>query len=82
MGELIERIKLSNLVNGNGIVENFKNNSMYFYKKYASSSPEVTSIPIGKMSMGSFYFLHYKDDSNWLKYSPIFTCDFKKFPYI
>lgn len=79
MGELIERIKLSNLVNGNGIVENFKNNSMYFYKKYNTSSKEVLSIPVGKMTMGSFYFLHYKDDSNWMKYSPIFTCDFKKF---
>jgi hypothetical protein len=31
------------------------------------------------MQMGAFYFLHYLDDSNWMKYSPIFTVDVKKF---
>jgi hypothetical protein len=29
--------------------------------------------------MGGFYHLHYKDDSNWMRYSPIFSVDFKKF---
>jgi hypothetical protein len=29
--------------------------------------------------MDGFYHLHYKDDSNWMKYSPIFTIDFKQF---
>lgn len=79
MGELIERSKLSNLVHGNGIVDVFKKNSLFFYNKYNKSDKEVKSIPVGKMSMGSFYFLHYKDDSNWMKFAPIFTIDFKKF---
>lgn len=79
MGELVERVKLSNLVHGNGIVDTFKNNSLFFYNKYRKSDKEVTSISVGKMRMGGFYFLHYKDDSNWMKYAPIFTIDFKKF---
>lgn len=79
MSELLERIKLNNLVYGNGIIENFKNNTMYFYDKYSKSDKDVTSIPVGKMQLGGFYFLHYRDDSNWMKYSPIFTADFKKF---
>jgi len=79
MGELIERIKLSNLVNGNGLVDNFKKNSLYFFDKYKQSDKEVTNIPVGKMSVGGFYFLHYRDDSNFMKYSPIFVCDFRKF---
>jgi CRP-like cAMP-binding protein len=31
------------------------------------------------MSKGGFYFIHYKDDSNWMRYSPVFVVDFKKF---
>ena len=76
---LIEKIKLNNLVYGSGIVENFKSNSLLFYEKYSKSDEEVTNIPIGKIQIGGFYFFHYKDDSNWMKYSPIFTIDFKKF---
>jgi hypothetical protein len=79
MSELLERVKLNNLVYGNGIAENYKNNSLYFYNKYSKSDSEVTSMNVGKMQIGGFYHLHYLDDSNWLKYSPIFTVDFKKF---
>lgn len=79
MSELLERVKLNNLVYGNGIVENFKNNSLYFYKKYQQSDNEVTSLNVGSMQLGRFYHLHYLDDSNWIRYSPIFTIDFKKF---
>lgn len=79
MGELIERIKLNALVYGDGVIENFKNNSLYFYDKYSKSDEEVKSIPVGSMQLGGFYHLHYMDDSNWMKYSPIFTVDFKKF---
>jgi len=79
MGDLLEHVKLSNLVYGNGIVDNYKNNSLYFYNKFQKSDKEVTSMPVGKMQMGGFYHLHYRDDSNWMKYSPIFTTDFKKF---
>lgn len=79
MGELIERIKLSNLVHGNGIVDNFKNNSLFFYDAYNKSDKNITNIQVGKVQIGGFYFLHYLDDSNWMRYSPIFTVDFKKF---
>ena len=79
MGELLERVKLNNLVYGNGIVENYKNNSLYFYNKFSKSDDEVTSMNVGQMQLGGFYHLHYMDDSNWMRYSPIFTADFKKF---
>jgi len=82
MGELIERIKLNNLVYGNNIVDNFKNNSLFFYSKYGKSDSEVTSIPMSKMKSGRFYFMHYKDDSNWMQYAPIFAIDIKKFSNI
>jgi hypothetical protein len=78
MSELLERVKLNALVYGNGIAENFKNNSLYFYNKFSQSDKEVTSISVGQMKLGGFYHLHYLDDSNWMKYSPIFTVDFKK----
>jgi hypothetical protein len=79
MSELLERVKLNNLVYGDGIAENYKNNSLYFYNKFSKSDNEVTSMNVGQMQLGGFYHLHYMDDSNWMRYSPIFTVDFKKF---
>ncbi len=79
MAELLERVKLNLLVNGNGIVENFKNNSLFFYEKYNQSSKDVQSINVKDIYPGGFYFFHYKDDSNWMKFSPVFVVDFKKF---
>lgn len=79
MGELLERVKLSKLVYGNGEAENYKNNSLYFYEGYRKSSDLITAIDRGQIQLGGFYFLHYADDSNWMKYSPVFTVSFKKF---
>lgn len=79
MAELLERVKLNLLVNGNGIVENFKNNSLFFYEKYNQSTPDVLAISTTDIYPGGFYFFHYLDDSNWMKYSPVFVADFKKF---
>jgi len=79
MGALRDRVELSLLVNGNGPVENFKNNSLFLFDKYNKSDKTVMNIPVGKMQLGGFYFIHYKDDSNWMKYAPIFTVDFRKF---
>lgn len=79
MGSLRERVNLNLLVNGDGPVENFKNNSLFFYEKYSGSDRNVMNIPVGKMQLGGFYFLHYRDDSNWMRYAPIFTVDFRKF---
>lgn len=79
MGALVERIKLSLLVHGNGIVENFKNNSYDLYQMYQKSSDDVKNIRIEQIQKGGFYFLHYHDQSNWMKWAPIFVADFKKF---
>lgn len=79
MGELLERVKLSKLVYGNGEAENYKNNSLFFYESYNKSSEQISAIARGQIALGGFYFLHYLDDSNWMKYSPIFTVSFKKF---
>ena len=79
MAELLERVKLSLLVNGNGIVENFKNNSLFFYDKYRKSDKDVESINIRDIYPGGFYFFTYKDDSNWMRFAPVFIVDFKKF---
>ena len=79
MGELIERSKLSMLVNGDGLPDFFKNNSLFFYEKYTKSDNEVTSINVKQIYKGGFYFLHYKDDSNWMKYAPVFVTEFKNY---
>lgn len=79
MGALSEQVKLSLLVNGNGLVENFKNNSLYFYDLYQSSTPEFKTTSISDIQPGGFYFFHYLDSSNWIKWSPVFIGDYKKF---
>lgn len=78
MAELIERVKLSLLANGDGVPDNFKNNSLFFYNKYQKSGNDVQLINIGQINPGGFYFFHYKDDSNWMKYAPVFVADYKK----
>lgn len=79
MGELIERTRLSLLVHGNGIPENFKNNSLFFYQKYQQTDDMVKNITVKNVKPGSFYFFHYKDDSNWMKWAPVFVASYKKF---
>lgn len=79
MGELIERIKLSGLVHSDGIPDFFKKNSLLLFEKLKGSDDLVKSITINDIYPGGFYFLHYKDDSNWMKWSPVFIVDFKKY---
>ena len=79
MGELQKRVDLNLLVYGNGLAENFKTNSLFFYEKYQKSDNLVKSINISDVYPGGFYFFHYLDDSNWLKWSPVFVADYKKF---
>lgn len=73
MGELADIAKLEKLVR-----EDYYKNSDYFARKYTKSDDEVTSVQLSSIQFGSFYFLHYNDDSNWMKYSPIFAVSFKK----
>jgi hypothetical protein len=78
MGILLDKINDLNKSSGD-IVTNFKDNSLFFYEKYSKSDDMVKSISVSDMQLGGFYFIHYRDDSNWMKWSPIFTVDFKKF---
>lgn len=79
MSILLDKIKLFMKISGKNLPEFFKNNSMFFFEKYKKSDKDVTSVTTSQIFMGGFYFLHYKDDSNWMKYSPIFTVAHKKF---
>jgi hypothetical protein len=79
MGELNERVNLSLLVYGDGIEDNFKNNSIYLADKYSKSSNMVKAIEISAIEPGTFYFFHYLDDSKWMMYSPVFVVSFTKF---
>lgn len=78
MGELKQRLKISLLQNGNGIFENYVNNSLYFYNLYKKSTDEFKNINIDKIVPGGFYFFHYKDESNWMKWAPVFFSNYKK----
>jgi len=79
MGELLERVKLNLLVYGNGIEENFRTNSAFFADKYSKSDKMVTALSTTDLQPGGFYFLHYFDDSNWMKYSPVFVVEQRNF---
>lgn len=78
MGELADRVGIRMLVDGDGLADNFKNNSLFFYEKYNGSDNSVKSIDIKDIYPGGFYHLHYLDDSNWMRYSPIFATNYKK----
>ena len=79
MGALDDRVKLNLLVYGNGIEENFKTNSLFFMEKYSQSGNQITAINVTNMEPGVFYFLHYMDDSNWMRYAPVFFIEQKNF---
>lgn len=78
MGELVDRVGIRMLVDGDGLADNFKNNSLYFYNKYLKSDKDVKSIGVSDIQPGGFYHFHYLDDSNWMMYSPVFVTNFKK----
>lgn len=79
MGILLEKVNESLKQNGKGVADNFKKNSLHFYNKYQKSDNEVQNVRVQDIQLGRFYFFHYKDDSNWVKYSPVFTIGQKKF---
>jgi hypothetical protein len=78
MGELADRVKLALLVNGNGEVDNFKKNSLFFFNKYLKSDEDIKNLQLRNIRSGGFYFFHYKDDSNWMKWAPVYLIEFKK----
>ena len=79
MGELLERVKLNLLVYGNGIEENFRTNSAFFAERYSKSDNMVMAVSTSDIQPGGFYFLHYLDDSNWMRYSPVFVVEQRNF---
>ena len=79
MGMLSEFVKYQVKVEGGDKASNFKINSLYFFDKYRKSDKFVERIPVAKIRTGGFYFLHYLDDSNWIKLSPIFAVSVKRF---
>lgn len=79
MGELYERLKLNKLVKANDIPNYFKQNSLEFYQKYLKTDDYVKVTPIKNIIKGQFYFFHYLDDSNWVKWSPVFVADIKQY---
>ena len=76
MGELLNQIETKLKVNSSA--ELYKENTMYFFEAYKQSSKLILSVPLLKIQLGAFYFLHYKDDSNWMQYSPVFVVEYKK----
>lgn len=79
MGALMDRVNLNMLVYGNGIEENFKNNSLFFMESYSKSTNLIKAINVSNMQPGVFYFLHYLDDSNWMRYAPVLFVEQKNF---
>lgn len=77
MGELYDRFKLNKLVQSNDPISYFKENSLSFFKSYTKTTEQIKAIPIRLIRPGKFYFLHYKDDSNWIKWSPVFITEQK-----
>lgn len=76
MGVLLNTLKAK----GN-IVQQYKDNTLFFSPAYSKPNTDNTVMVIdkGKMQKGRFYFLHYADDSTWMRYSPIMTVGFKRF---
>lgn len=79
MGALNERLKLSQMVYGKDIVDYYKNNTEYMLYLYQNSSDECVLIDKSEIQVGGFYHFFYMDDSNWMKYSPVFICDHREF---
>ena len=75
--QLIDRIGLRMLVDGDGLADNYKNNTLYFYNKYKNSDDLVTAIGLKDIKKGYFYHIEYKDNSNWMQKSPVFLADYK-----
>lgn len=79
MAELLERVKLSNMVNGSNIFDVFKKNSLFLFESLKTTNLDIKAISVKDIKIGGFYFIHYNDKSDWMKYSPIFVVDFKQF---
>jgi len=75
MGKLRDII---NLEKKQDSVKYFKDNSMFFLKQWQTPT-QVDAVSPTKMFNGQFYFYLYLDESNWMKFSPLFFIDMKIF---
>lgn len=78
MGYLIEKTSLKLLLNGNGLVENFHNNSAELVTLYGKSTKDVLNVPIKNILPGGFYHLISTNESNWMRNAPVFIVEYKK----
>jgi hypothetical protein len=78
MGALQDRVILNQKVFGTDIVDFFKKNCQFMVEKYSKSDDMCTAISKEQISPGRFYFFHYLDDSNWMKWAPVFVVDWKQ----
>ena len=78
MGYLIEKTDLKLLVNGDGLAENFKKNSIELVGMYSKSSDDVQNVRIANIKSGGFYHLTCVNESNWMRNSPVFIVDYRK----
>jgi len=75
MGDLREKIK-ENIEKNSGLSNYFKKNSLEFYELYNNPDNKIIKpVNIAKMGIGGIYFIYYKDESNWMRYSPILMTD-------
>jgi hypothetical protein len=72
MGSLSDRVKLNMMVHGGNIPEFFKLNTLFFFEKYKTSDNFVEITKIENIRDGGFYFIEYKDNSNWMQFAPVF----------
>jgi hypothetical protein len=79
MGALKDKLELDQKVFGRDIVDFYRKNTSHMYEKYKKSDKDCLSINKEDIQVGRFYFLHYLDDSNWMRWSPIFCCDYRRF---
>lgn len=75
---LFDLTKLSLKVYGGDVADAFKNNSLYFLNLYKDSTEDFRAISNADILPGAFYFFHYTDSSNWMQYSPVFVCEWRK----
>jgi len=78
MGALLDRVSKSMKEFGGNQVDFYKKNSIFMLDKYSKSDELCRAISPLDIQVGRFYHLQYLDDSNWMKYSPIFCVDYKK----
>ena len=78
MGDLEERVKLSLMVNGSDLADNYKKNCLHLMDKITKTDIDYKAIKVSDIDSGNFYFFQYKDPSTWMQWSPVFVVDWKK----